>query len=232
MKGNNLKARELQTAKNFWEKRSQGEKFDAVIMSIKENKRHQLKEQLGLKLDKEGLVHCHGRMVHAELSEGAVNPKLLPKYHHFTWLIIQHVHEKLCHAEVSHTLAQLHNQYWIPQGRVTVKKVLHHCLICGKYEGGPFRLPAMAPWPRERVSKATPFTYTGLDYLGLLYIKEKAEASKVWICLFACWFGDSLSCPRSHCWESKRSFIVLSTDKAMMQNLFYCTLPWGIQYCF
>ena len=44
----------------------------------------------------------------------------------------------------------------------------------------------MAPWPRERVSKATPFTYTGLDYLGPLYIKEKAETSKVWICLFTC----------------------------------------------
>ena len=44
----------------------------------------------------------------------------------------------------------------------------------------------MAPWPRERVSKATPFTYTVLDYLGLLYIKEKAETSKVWIWLFIC----------------------------------------------
>ena len=44
----------------------------------------------------------------------------------------------------------------------------------------------MTPWPRERVSKATPFTYTGLDYLGPLYIKEKAETSKVWICLFTC----------------------------------------------
>ena len=75
-------------------------------------------------------------------------------------------------------------QYWIPQGRATVKKVPRHCLICRKYEGGPFRLSAMAPWPREQVSKATPFTYTGLDYLGPLYIKEKAETSKVWICLF------------------------------------------------
>ena len=139
----------MQTAKNFWEKRSQGEKFDAVIMSIKEYKRNQLKEQLGLKLDKEGLIRCHGRMIHAELSEDAVNPKLLPKDHHFTRLVIQDVHKKLYHAGVSHTLAQLRKQYWIPQGRATVKKVLRHCLICRKYEGGPFRLPAMAPWPRE-----------------------------------------------------------------------------------
>ena len=42
VKENNLITRELQTAKNFWEKRSQGEKFDAVITSIKENKRNQL----------------------------------------------------------------------------------------------------------------------------------------------------------------------------------------------
>ena len=122
-------------------------------------------------------------MIHAELSEDAVNPKLLLKDHHFTWLVIQDVHEKLCHAGVSHTLAQLRKQYWIPQGRAMVRKVPRHCLICRKYEGGPFRLPAMAPWPRERVSKATPFTYTGLDYL---YIKEKAETSKVWICSFTC----------------------------------------------
>ena len=88
-------------------------------------------------------------MIHAELSEDAVNPKLLPKDHHFTWLVIQDVHEKLCHAGVSHTLTQLRKQYWIPQGRATVKKVLRHCLICRKYDGGPFRLPAMAPWPRE-----------------------------------------------------------------------------------
>ena len=64
-----------------------------------------------------------------------------------------------------------------------VKKVLCHCLICRTYKGGPFRLPAMAPWPRERVTKATPFTYTGHDYLGPMYIKEKAETS---ICLFTC----------------------------------------------
>ena len=67
-------------------------------------------------------------MIHAELSEDAVNPKLLHNDHHFTRLVIQEVHEKLCHAGISHTLAQLCKQYWIPQGRTAVKKVLRHCL--------------------------------------------------------------------------------------------------------
>ena len=44
VKENNLIARELQTANNVSEKRSQGEKFDAVITSIKENKKNQFKE--------------------------------------------------------------------------------------------------------------------------------------------------------------------------------------------
>ena len=59
VKENNLIATELQAARNFWEKRSQRENFDAVITSMKENKGNQLKEQLGLKLDKEGLIRFH-----------------------------------------------------------------------------------------------------------------------------------------------------------------------------
>ena len=73
--------------------------------------------------------------------------------------------KSLSHAGVLHTLSQLHKQYWILQGRAMVKKVPCHCLICRKYEGGPFTLPEMSPWHRERVFKATPFTYTGFDYL-------------------------------------------------------------------
>ena len=62
-------------------------------------------------------------MIHAELSKDAINPKLFPKDHHFSRLVIQDVHEKLCHAGLSHTLAQLCKQCWIPQGRATVKRL-------------------------------------------------------------------------------------------------------------
>ncbi|XP_077989886.1 uncharacterized protein LOC144444347 [Glandiceps talaboti] len=59
-------------------------------------------------------------------------------------------------------------------------------MVCNKAEGGPFKMPAMPPWPRTRVSQSTPFTYTGLDYLGPMYIKDNTEICKVWICLFTC----------------------------------------------
>ena len=57
-------------------------------------------------------------------------------------------------------------------------------------------MPAMPPWPKERVTEAQPFEYTGLDYFGPLYVKQynqipgqenhECVCKKVWICLFTC----------------------------------------------
>ena len=45
-------------------------------------------------------------------------------------------------------------------------------------------MPKLADWSKEKISKATPFMYTGLDYIGPFYVKENKE--KVWICIFTC----------------------------------------------
>lgn len=49
-------------------------------------------------------------------------------------------------------------------------------------------MPAMAPYPRSRIEESPPFTYTGLDYLGPLYVKvsQPSATQKVWLCLFTC----------------------------------------------
>ena len=49
-------------------------------------------------------------------------------------------------------------------------------------------MPKMPPLPEERVNCASPFAFTGLDYLGPLYIKDVGmeESTKVWVCLFTC----------------------------------------------
>ena len=46
-------------------------------------------------------------------------------------------------------------------------------------------MPKLADWPKEKISKAAPFTYTGLDYTEPFYFKENKE-KKVWICIFTC----------------------------------------------
>ena len=40
------------------------------------------------------------------------------------------------------------------------------------------------PLPEFRVTRSPPFAYTGLDYIGPLYLKGTGD--KVWICLFTC----------------------------------------------
>ena len=113
-------------------------------------------------------------------------PKLLPAKEYYTRLVIEDCHCKTMHSGVSQTLAETHKGYWIPQGRSQVKKVLNSCKVCRRVEGGSFSMPKMPPWPKERVGQSFPFEYTGLDYLGPLYIKvysgesNQPTTKKVW----------------------------------------------------
>ena len=73
------------------------------------------------------------------------------------------------------------------KGRVKVKKVLSHCLVCQWHEGPLFRLPKMPPWPRARVKQSLPFQFIGLDYLGPVLVREGTEVIKAWICFSHAW---------------------------------------------
>ena len=79
---------------------------------------------------------------YAMISEDTKYPKSLQ---HFTNLLINEVHQRLIHAGVAHTLSQIREEHWIPQGRVQVKSVISKCLICQSHEGVPFYLPDMPP---------------------------------------------------------------------------------------
>ena len=141
---------------------------------------------LNLNLDKEGIIRCYGRLTSTDGTQTIIDPIILPKNHHFTSLIIKHYHIKLMHAGVSHTLAELRQEFWIPHGRNQVRKVLNNCVICRRFNGGPFRLPNMSVWPKKKISRSKPFTFTGLDYMGPLFVKEEGTLKKVWVCLFTC----------------------------------------------
>ena len=122
-----LKAEEIDQVKLMWERHIQNSSFSLEINAIENNTRNNLKKQLGLKMDENGILHCHGRLIRENLPESTVFPKLLPKNHAFTSLIINSFHEKLMHAGVSHTLSAIRREFWFPQGRATVRKVLLNC---------------------------------------------------------------------------------------------------------
>ena len=53
--------------------------------------------------------------------------------------------------------------------------------------GKSYGTPNPLPLPKIRVQDALPFTVTGVDFTGALYVKEKSVSeSKAYVCLFTC----------------------------------------------
>ncbi|XP_045185375.2 uncharacterized protein LOC123543362 [Mercenaria mercenaria] len=181
-----LKSYEISEAEIAWLQQIQSNHFLEVFTSISKKKPHNLQRQLGLYVDGKGLLRCRGRLEHASMSEGSRRPILLPQKERFTELIIEKCHKQCLHSGVSQTLSNLRSNYWIPQGRATVRKVLGSCNVCRRHEGGSYKMPSMPPLPKSRVSESVPFSKIGLDYLGPLYIRSDSGLKKSWVCLFTC----------------------------------------------
>ena len=67
-------------------------------------------------INPDGIIRLNGRYKNSGLPDETKFPILVPRNEHFTQLLIANIHERNCHAGVSHTLAQLRKKYWIPQG--------------------------------------------------------------------------------------------------------------------
>ena len=111
-----------------------------------------LRNQLNLQQDDNGLLQCHGRYGNANsLNQATKCSKLLPKDEHYTKLVVDDCHKRVSHAGVSQTLAQLRSEYWIPHGRSVVRKQLKQCRVCRWCEGSAFKLPSMPPGQRSKL---------------------------------------------------------------------------------
>ena len=103
-------------------------------------------------------------------------------------LITRQAHEKVLHNGVKDTLTEIRTKYWVVKGRSLVKSIVQRCVLCKKFEGRPHRLPPPPPLPEFRVTEAPPFSSTGVDFAGPLYVKTHGltRSKKVWICLYTC----------------------------------------------
>ena len=148
------------------------------------------KSQFNLYLDENQLWRCKGRLEHASLSFATKHPLMLARRHRITKLIVRDAHRIVQHGGVKETLTQIRSQYWIVGGRNLVRLIIHSCVTCRQHEGKPYRTPPPLPLPSFRVNEAPPFSYTGVDYAGPLFVRTQGIADgnsfKVWICLFTC----------------------------------------------
>lgn len=125
-----LRLHEIERARLLWDIYVQEKYYVDVIKRMKREQRCNLKEQLNLIIDDQGVLRCQGRYQNVELTQGTRYPKLLPAKVYYTHLVIEDCHCRTMHSGVSQTLAETRKGYWIPQGRSQVKKVLNNCKVC------------------------------------------------------------------------------------------------------
>ena len=101
-------------------------------------------------------------------------------------MIVMNAHIKLHHGGVSVTVTAIREVYWIPAIRQYVRKLLRRCVTCNKIIGKPYQAPDPPPLPKVRVTDSPPFTVTGVDFTGAVYVKDDEGEKKVYICLFTC----------------------------------------------
>ena len=80
----------------------------------------------------------------------------------------------------------LRQRFLIPTGRQQIKSQLRQCVICRKHSGKPYQIPDPPPLPQIHTCASIPFTITGIDFTGALYVRNNHTEEKVYICLFTC----------------------------------------------
>ena len=187
-----LRADELRNAEKLWLRSVQyccfQEEHDHL--SGLNTKECQLVKQLGLFQDEEGIIRCQGRINQSSAPQTSKQPVLLPNKHYFTDLVIVAHHASVHHDGIRETLNSVRERYWIVRGREAVKRVTRSCRVCRRYEGKPFVAQCFPQLPASRVSDAPPFTNTGIDFAGPLYVKSnrqvETEKHKAYVCLLTC----------------------------------------------
>ena len=180
-------------AKLYWIKLMQKQCFSREINFLlnSPNSRNipNLVNQLCLFLDQDGVLRSKGRINKNLLYNfEVINPILLDKEHHFTYLIIMDTHVNCKHLGVQTTMNTIRLKgFWIPKSRQAVKKAISGCYQCKKYNSFSFRYPKMTNMSKDRMNFVHPFQHVGIDFTGHLFVKnDTGIEEKMYILIYTC----------------------------------------------
>ncbi|XP_047990706.1 uncharacterized protein LOC125229808 [Leguminivora glycinivorella] len=185
-----LEARYLLAAEKVLVRTSQEDSYARERKRIAEglapNKDDRL-AKLSVYLDEDDIIRQRGRIAAADdISEDAVHPIVLCGKHHYTYLYVSHVHERLHHGGTETVVNELRQRVYIPKIRPAVKKVIARCPECRLRKAKPAG-PPTGDLPAARLGHhLRPFTYTGLDYFGPLEVTVGRHREKRYVALFTC----------------------------------------------
>ncbi|KHJ85432.1 integrase core domain protein, partial [Oesophagostomum dentatum] len=170
-------AQEMTLAENYLLREEQQQTNLQILMKSCEN----------VKIDSKGLARKFGRLQNSDLCFDTVNRIYLPRKGLINQSIAEQLHKNLCHCGSNQLVQALRKKFWIPADKVMCRKILRSCSICQRYNAVPYKYPQMGPLPVERVTKSPPFSFTGVDLMGPLTIKNvNNENEKRYVALFTC----------------------------------------------
>ena len=147
---------------------------------IKSVKKSSHLHKLDLVLSRD-LICVGGRLQRSPISDDAKHPVILPKQHHVSDLIIRHYH-----LSCGHSGSMIRERYWIVQATISLRRVLNGCFHCKRTQASVGQ-QKMANLPEDRVCPSEPpFTYTGVDCFGPLFVHRGRSTVKRYGLLFTC----------------------------------------------
>ena len=164
------------------------------IWSAEPNSFGSRKELTILKKSQVPRNHVLNRLVGARLNKTQLDhhskyPAIIPRNGQRTSLIIQHSHSSTLNGHAQLTLAHTRQEFLIIGGRAPVKSFILKCVTYARYRGQRAQ-QLMEQLPMTRVTPSSPFTHTGIDYIGSININSwKGRGSKTykwWSCIFMC----------------------------------------------
>ncbi|XP_062558164.1 uncharacterized protein LOC134223042 [Armigeres subalbatus] len=133
------------------------------------------------------LLKLGGRLKHSLETENAKHPVVLPARHPFTQLLLQHYHERLFHAGPQLMLSVLRIRFWPLGGGSVVRNIVHRCHKCFRCKPTSVQ-QFMGDLPASRVTISRPFSETGVDYFGPVYLRPvpRRATVKAYVAVFVC----------------------------------------------
>ncbi|XP_036329696.1 uncharacterized protein LOC118741829 [Rhagoletis pomonella] len=185
-KPNKITPEMIRAAENILIKQAQFETYSSEVNSLHAGQSLGKQSRLsGLNayLDDHGILRIQGRASSIDCHMDAI---VMPRENHTTFLIVRAHHENFHHMAHETVINNVRSSYYIPRLRVLYKAVRHSCQKCKIHSAVPTP-PQMVPIPAARLASfAKPFTYTGVDYFGPIFVNVGRHKEKRWVVLFTC----------------------------------------------
>ena len=132
------------------------------------------------------VIRVGGRLANSPYSVDKKFPIIIPKTSPLAELLIRESHSRNLHSGPQLTLFALRQTVWIPGGVASVKKVIHNCKPCIRFDAR-IRQPLMGDLPAERIVESFAFQFTGMDCCGPFYTKDSSQKlQKSYAAIFIC----------------------------------------------